>query len=294
VRALLSLFLLALLAALPAAAAVPGCGFNECTAANGCRVLLCTTLDNGAETLAPDVGPNAVSLTNVDFVGGVVDQGMRANSVGEYAAYPQIGTDARGATLQSIENTRGTLDFWYKPNYDQNDPGEYFIFTNVAREATPQGVITKPSGLELLKHSALGNGNSLAVNYWDGVATETLQNGLVIPKRWEFWVYPQDYTWEAGVWTNLRLTWDWTSSGVPLRMWQDSKELPLQRADGGPAWKGPMGVAPESPNQSLFVCGRPAGTGGALFQYNGVCDQLRIYDRPVTPSVSVPPPGFAR
>jgi hypothetical protein len=289
-RSLFLFLLLAPFAATPAAAVVTGCGANECTPGRGCKILLCTSLDNVAETLVPDLGPTASGLTTSDFVEGVIDRGVRANSVGEYAAYPQIGVDPQGATVQSIENSQGTLDFWYQPFYDETDPSEYFIITNADRRVVSGKVVPKPSSLEILKHSSLGNGNALAINYWDGVATETLPGGLVIPKRWEFWISPNHYELRFAQFTNFRITWNWSSTGVPLRVWQDGVELPLERADGGPAWTGPMGVAPESSNEALFICGRPSGTGGPLFQYNGVCDEVRVFDRPIPHPGSSPVP----
>lgn len=286
-RSAASLLLLALLAAAPAAGSgsAPACGANECSAANGCKVLLCTTLDSVAETLVPDVGPNAAGLTTSDFVSGIRDRGVRANATGEYASYPQLGMDPQGAMVQSIENSQGTLDFWYQPIYDETDEHEYFIITNAERRVVSGKVVTAPSSLEILKHSSLGNGNALAIIYWDGVAREVLPNGTVIPKRWEYWISPNDYELRAGVFTHFRITWDWSSTGVPLRVWQDMRELPVERADWGPAWTGPMGVAPESTSEELFICGRPGGTGGPLFQYNGVCDEVRVYDQPIPPAV---------
>lgn len=222
--------------------------------------LLQTTLDDISAVMHPKygIGTHASISTSPsnNFVPGHRANGLLANASGERALYPQADQG-----VQNVELDRGTMDFWYRPNYDHNNNVKYTI------AGTGSWHHPVPNGLHFGKHNA-SNQNQLFLLYFD-------PNGA----RQEANVPATDYSWKAGTWQHITITWDFTvAPGVQnLHIYLNDVDLPLS----GTVTRGPRTMPAESSNEFLYIGARdPQGTIIA----NGVYDQFRVFNRVIAPN----------
>lgn len=221
--------------------------------------LLQTTLDDVKSVFNPKygVGAHATITTSPanNFVAGRRGNGLMAHASGERILYPQVENG-----VQNVELDKGTMDFWYKPNYDSNNNVKYTI------AGTGSWHHPVPNGLHFGKHNA-SNQNQLFLLYFDPDGTRQEAN-----------VRASDYSWKAGTWQHITISWDFTvATGVQnLHIYLNDVDLPLS----GTVMRGPRTMVAESPNEFIYIGARdPNGTIIA----NGVYDQFRIFDRALKP-----------
>jgi len=224
-------------------------------------VTLYTTLDGVAAVSSPSIGSgsgSSVSTTPAnDFIPAQVGNGLRADAVGERVLFPQVA-----GGVQLLENDRGTIEFWYRPNYDHDDNNKYTIFgtgTWKANNATR-------GSIHFGKHNG-SNQNMIFLILFDA-------NGV----RWEHNVRASDYGWNAGDWLRIRFTWDLNVAAGErnMHLYLDGQELPLT----GDVSRGPQPAMAESASEMIYIGSRdvsgniPAG---------GLYDEVRIWDAAVPP-----------
>jgi parallel beta-helix repeat protein len=150
--------------------------------------LLYTTLDNAASVSSPASGTGTGSSVQTtpanDFVTGKAGNGVRIDASGEYVRFAQ--TDG---SVQNVELDQGTVDLWYQPSYAHTDGLRHSIV----------GIGTWGSGGIFLEKNNASNNNNLTVYTFDS-------SGNFKPTN----VPPSSYSWQAGDWVHLRLTWDTT------------------------------------------------------------------------------------
>lgn len=222
--------------------------------------LLQTTLDDISAVMHPKygIGTHASITTSPanNFVPGRRNNGLMANASGERILYPQVEQG-----IQNVELDRGTMDFWYRPNYDHDNNVKYTI------AGTGSWHHPVPNGLHFGKHNK-SNQNQLFLLYFDPDGTRQEAN-----------VRATDYSWKAGTWQHITITWDFTvAPGVQnLHIYLNDVDLPLS----GTVMRGPRTMAAESSNEYIYIGARdPNGTIIA----NGVYDQFRIFDRAINPN----------
>jgi hypothetical protein len=219
--------------------------------------VLQTSLDGPSDVISPTFGTGlrAIVATNPanDFVSARIARGLRANAVGERALYPQ--SDAGAA---NVELEHGTMDFWYQPNYDHNDNLKYTI--------AGTGTWTSPGALHFGKHNN-SNQNAIFLIFYNG-------NGV----RFEHNVAVSDYSWKAGEWLQIRITWDFNVAAGQqnLHLYLNGRELPLS----GQVSRGPQPVPAEKPSELIYIGCRD--TSGDI-PANGVYDDFRIWNRVIAP-----------
>ncbi len=222
--------------------------------------LLQTTLDDVNSVMRPKygVGTHATITTSPanNFVVAHVAKGLLAHASGERILYPQVENG-----VQNVELDKGTMDFWYRPNYDSNNNVKYTI------AGTGSWHHPVPNGLHFGKHNA-SNQNQLFLLYFDPDGTRQEAN-----------VKATDYSWKAGTWQRITITWDFTvAPGVQnLHIYLNAVELPLS----GTVMRGPRTMVSESSNEFIYIGARdPHGNIIA----NGTYDQFRIFDRVMKPT----------
>ncbi len=222
--------------------------------------LLQTTLDDIAAVRTPKFGDGAhatiTTLPANNFVAARRGKGLMANASGERILYPQVE-----GGVQNVELDQGTMDFWYRPNYDSNNNVKYTI------AGTGSWHHPVPNGLHFGKHNA-SNQNQLFLMYFDPDGTRQEHN-----------VSTANYSWKAGSWQHIVITWDFTvAPGVQnLHIYLNNVDLPLR----GTVTRGPRTFPAESPTEFIYIGARdPNGTIIA----NGVYDQFRIFGRALTPN----------
>lgn len=225
--------------------------------------MLYTTLDNAAAVMSPQTGSGAgaaiITSPANDFVSARVASGLQADAVGEHILYRQTN----GQT-QNVELQHGTIEFWYRPGYNHNDNKKYTILGTgnwLATGGSDKGAI------HLGKHNN-SNGNAIFVIFNDA-------NGV----RFEHDVAVTDYSWNAGDWLLIRLTWDFTVApgAQNIHLYINGAELRL----GGQVARGPQAVPAEQPDQMIYIGSRDL-TGGII--PNGVYDEVKIWDKAIPPS----------
>ena len=219
--------------------------------------ILQTSLDGPNDVMSPAFGAGlrAIVATNPanDFVAARIASGLRANAIGERALYPQ----SDGATA-NVELERGTMDFWYRPNYDHNDNGKYTI--------AGTGNWLSPGALHFGKHNS-SNQNKIFLIFYNG-------NGV----RFEHDVVVSAYSWKAGDWVQIRITWDFNVAAGQqnLHLYLNGNELPLS----GQVSRGPQPVPAEKSSELIYIgCRDVSGDIPA----NGVYDDFRIWNRVIAP-----------
>lgn len=226
------------------------------------EVMLHTTLDSPAAVAAPLTGSGSGAIIATapanDFVAARVGVGLRADAVGERVQFPQIS-----GSVQNVELERGTLEFWYRPGYNHNDNIKYAI----AGTGDWQGTPPARGSLHLGKHNS-SNQNAIFLIFYDANQV-----------RWEHKVDVNDYSWKAGDWLLIRLTWDFTvPAGVQnLHLYLNGAELPLT----GQVSRGPQPIPAERPDDMVYIGSRDV-TGG--IGANGLYDEVRILNTAIPPN----------
>ena len=139
--------------------------------ANASEPLLYTTLDDTASVNNPVFGTGAGSTIETtpvdDFVAAAIGNGIRCDSIGERVLFQQ--TD--GLT-QNVELDRGTIDFWYRPDYDHDDDLKYTIWGT--------GQWMTAGSLHLGKHN-ISNENALFLIFFD-ISGKLIQNNVAVER----------------------------------------------------------------------------------------------------------------
>lgn len=224
--------------------------------------LLHTTLDDITSVSNPVYGTGAGSSVNTtptnDFVLGHSGNGIRVDGGSEYVRFQE----SDGST-QNVELDKGTVDFWYQPNYNKNDGVSHRIFS-----IGPSG---QPGSIGLYKRvAAYGNDLYVIITTGTGNNRETAVSGT-------------SFNWNAGQWVNIRVTWDSTvAAGVQnTRFYIDGNELSYTFFS-----TGPFTMPAESPSNYIYI-----GSITATEQRTatGVLDEFMIYPVPMTPP-AIPTP----
>ncbi|HJU75371.1 MAG TPA: LamG-like jellyroll fold domain-containing protein [Gemmatimonadaceae bacterium] len=226
------------------------------------QVLLHTTLDNPGAISAPAVGTGtgAVIATapSNDFVVARIGSGLRTDAIGERVQFPQTS-----GGVQNVELLRGTLEFWYRPNYNHDDNLKYAI----AGTGDWQGSPPARGSIHLGKHNS-SNQNKIFLIFYDANQV-----------RWEHNVAVSDYSWRAGDWLQIRLTWDFgVAAGVQnLHLYVNGQELRLT----GEVSRGPQPVPAESTSELVYIGSRD--TAGTIIA-NGLYDDVKIWNAAIPPN----------
>jgi hypothetical protein len=224
--------------------------------------MLYTTLDGPVAISSPSEGTGSGSSVTTtptnDFVPARVAGGLRANAVGEHALFRQVD-----GNLQNVENDRGTMEFWYRPDYDHDDDLKYTI----AGTGTWKPNNTTQGSIHFGKHNS-SNNNMIFLILFDANGT-----------RFEHNVLPTQYSWNAGDWLLIRITWDMT---VPagernMHLYIDGVELPLT----GQVSRGPQPTLPEMASEMIYIGSRD-DTG--QIPARGLYDEFRIWNQAIPPS----------
>lgn len=227
--------------------------------------ILYTTLDDQTSVNSPvnGTGSGSAIATNPvnDFIPGYLGNGIQINSAGEYIRFAE--TD--GIT-NNVELDKGTVDFWYKPNYNSNDGISHRIFSIGA--ADQSGSIT------LYKRTSTYN-NDLYIYVKSSTAAGR-----------ETKVQPTSFSWTAGQWVNIRITWDSTvATGVQnVRVYLDGSELTYRSASTGPF------LMPAEVSTQYIYIGSISAT--ETLTATGILDEFKIYPDAFPPSspTSTPTP----
>ena len=225
--------------------------------------MLYTTLDNQSAVTSPQTGSGSGAIISTvplnDFVAARVGSGLHADAIGERVVYRQ--TDGQ---TQNVELDRGTIEFWYRPAYNNNDNNKYTI-VGTGNWLSTGG--SSPGAIHLGKHNS-SNNNGIFLIFYDA-------NNV----RWEHDVAVTDYSWRAGDWLLIRLTWDFgvAAGQQDLHLYINGNELRLT----GQVARGPQPVPAERQDQFIYIGSRDLG--GVIIP-NGLYDEVRIWDRAVPPS----------
>jgi hypothetical protein len=226
------------------------------------NLLLYTTLDDVAAVLSPTQGSGVGAVITTapanDFVPARVGNGLRADALGERIQLPQVA-----GSVQNVELDRGTIEFWYRPNYNHDDNLKYTLVGTGNWSGSPPA----RGSLHLGKHNN-SNNNAIFLIFYDANAV-----------RYEHDVPVTAYGWRAGDWILVRLTWDF---GLPagqqnLHLYLNGRELPLT----GEVARGSHPIPAERPDEKIYIGSRDV-TGTIIS--NGVFDEVRIWNRAVPPS----------
>jgi hypothetical protein len=222
--------------------------------------LLYTTLDNAAAVTRPvygsGTGARVVSFPSNSFVPALAGGGVELDADGERVTYPQIENG-----VKNIELDRGTMDFWFRPNFASDDNLKYTIV------GTGNWTSIKPKGsLHFGKHNK-SNFNKLFLIFFDA-------NGV----RYEHNVTTADYAWAAGSWQHITITWNFRNApgAQNLHLYLNGRELPLSYQVS----RGPQLLPAEQATQDIYIGSRGLGSINA----DGTYDEFRIFDKVVRPS----------
>ncbi|MGQ0537560.1 MAG: LamG-like jellyroll fold domain-containing protein [Gemmatimonadaceae bacterium] len=224
-------------------------------------LVLHTTLDSPLAVATPRVGSGSTAAISTspanDFVSARLGAGLRADAVGERIEFRQID-----GGVQNVELERGTMEFWYRPNYDHDDDRKYTIVGT-----GDWGPSTEHSSIHLGKHND-SNQNGIFLIFFDANAV-----------RWEHNVSVRDYGWRAGDWLLMRITWDFAvPAGVPnLHLYVNGRELRLT----GDVSRGPQPIGAERADRMIYIGSRDLS--GPIIA-NGVYDEVRIWKRVLPPA----------
>jgi hypothetical protein len=222
--------------------------------------LLYTTLDDASAVSHPvygsGVGARVVSFPSNSFVPALAGGGVRLDADGERVTFPQVVNG-----VKNIELDRGTMDFWFRPNFASDDDIKYTIV------GTGNWTSIKPKGsLHFGKHNQ-SNFNKLFLIFFDA-------NGM----RFEHEVSTADYHWSAGSWQHITITWHFRNArgAQNLHLYLNGRELPL----GHQVSYGPQLLPAEQATQDIYIGSRGQGN----INTDGTYDEFRIFDKVVLPS----------
>ncbi|MBU1110703.1 LamG domain-containing protein, partial [Patescibacteria group bacterium] len=147
----------------------------------------------------PDVGTtySTATIESDDIVPGKYGNGFRVNASDDEIEITDISSN--------FDQINGSIEFWFKPNWSHTDGLLHHLFR--ARDAVTGDYLV------LSKENAV-DGNDLFVYGEQGAADyfHTL-------------IAPTDYSFTAGEWVHLRVTWDsGASSGETLRIFINGQE----------------------------------------------------------------------
>jgi len=229
---------------------------------NVTELIFQTGLDGPTSVTSPSVGTGAgAALRGVTFTGGRTGSAAAFDAVTDYIRVQQAEGAVRNVTLD-----QGSVGFWYRPNYDHDDDVKHgAIFST--------GTWQSPGSLTIGKHNQ-SNGNAFFVIMWSESQT-----------RLENTVLRDEYSWKAGDWVHVWVTWDWTTDGQNIRVYFNGAEAQVTRdfaAAPLPASVGPRPTPPPSASEYIWIGNRDEG---GSYNTDGLIDDLVIYDR-----ASPPPP----
>ena len=231
------------------------------TSAGATTAILYTTLDGPTAVATPSAGVGSgatiTSSPTNDFVAARVANGFHADAIGERILMRQVD-----GTRQNVELERGTLDFWYRPAYDHDDNTKYTIAGTGSWGFPPA-----PGSLHFGKHNA-SNNNDIFLIFFNAAGV-----------RYEHNVRANAYSWNAGDWVRVRITWDFgVAPGVQnLHLYLNGTEVPLVSQVS----RGPQAVPAEKSTEMLYIGARDRA--GSI-PPNGIYDEVRIWDRVVPPA----------
>jgi hypothetical protein len=218
--------------------------------------LLYTTLDNAAAVSAPvkgtGTGASVQTTPPNDFVPGFLNNGLLINGPQQYARFQE--TD--GVT-QNVNLAKGSVDFWYQPAYANTDGVAHRLF-----DIGPSGYA---GSIGLYKRvGSLNNDLWLYV-----VASNGTQMYTGVPAT--------SYSWTAGQWVEIRVTWDSTvASGIQnAHIYVNGKEPTYEFAATGP-FSMP---APSTTNFIYLGASSATDTNTAT----GILDEFKIYPQAIHP-----------
>ncbi|MGQ0643203.1 MAG: LamG-like jellyroll fold domain-containing protein, partial [Gemmatimonadaceae bacterium] len=223
-------------------------------------LVLHTTLDGPSSVLVPALGTGSGAVVTTtpanDFVSARIGAGLRTDAIGERILLPQ--TDGNTA---NVELQQGTIEFWYQPNYNHNNNRKYSI---VGTGNWPGSA--GHGSLHLGKHNDT-NSNMLFLIFFDA-------SGV----RWEHNVSASDYSWNAGDWLLMRVTWDFNvpAGEQNLHLYVNGRELPLK----GQVSRGRQPVPAERSDEKIYIGSRDV-TGNIIA--HGIYDEVRIWKQVIRP-----------
>ena len=212
--------------------------------------LLYSKLNNQVTVTSPVNGSGSGATIKTtparDFVVGHDGNGIRINAKNEYVRFRE-----RYGAIQNIELDQGTVDFWYQPFYPPTDGQPYRLFG--------VGPLNAAGSIALLKRNGTGN-NELVVQIRDN-ANRTLGTTVA----------PANYSWVAGQWVNIRVTWDSkVGPGIQnTRIYLDGQE-PTYTAFSA----GPFTMRAEATTQYIYVGNAGSSTG---YHASGILDDFMVY-----------------
>lgn len=182
-----------------------------------------------------------------DFAPAKVGNGLRIDAPGEYGRYRQTN-----GTTANIELDKGSVEFWYRPNYIKTDGVRHPLFSS--------GTWASPGSLHIIKEDSVG-GNDFKIHFFNSVGTLNSANRIS----------SANYTLNQGVWTHIRVTWNFTVAPAVanIHAYFDGAETVLTAGT-----TGSFAMAPESVGEFLYIGARDVGT----FHGDGIFDELKIYD----------------
>ncbi|OGQ22090.1 MAG: hypothetical protein A2138_17275 [Deltaproteobacteria bacterium RBG_16_71_12] len=219
--------------------------------------LLFSTLDDHEAVVEPVYGAGSIGGIQTTppehYVPGVACNGVQLDAPTDSVGFPKFF----GGTY-NFDHDTGTLDLWWRTDWDHTDGVEHILFTT-------NGVY-QVGGLQIVKGGA-ADGNALRVIVID-------EDGAFVG---ETSAAADDYALSAGVWTRLRVTWEFTVAVGErnVRLYLDGGELP---ASHGTPTTGPVAMPAVGPNESLLFGRYPPEppTGYAI-------DEVRVYDQAIQP-----------
>ena len=222
--------------------------------------LLSSSLDNAAAVSSPSVGTGkgsqVITAPKNDFVSGKSGSALRLDATNERLLFPQ--TDG---SIKNVELDQGTMTFWYQPDHNPSK--------NIKTTIAGTGPWASPGTVHFGKHNQ-SNQNGLYLQVWDGGAGPA-----------ENYVAPADYTWKAGQWLHVRITWDFkvAAGQQNIHLYLDGKEIPLTIKS-----TGPKSTSAESASKFLYLGARD-GSGSSIVPA-GLFDQLDVFDTVVPPNTT--------
>jgi hypothetical protein len=207
--------------------------------------LLYSTLDDPASVATPQKGIGGqTSLAADEFVAGYAGRAAPFVRASEDCAQPQTVTfpTVRG-TQRNIDLSRGTLEFWYLPNYDALTVDEQHTLITVSIDGY------NPPFLRL----DMGGQLTLTAQEGDGTNHSVRADRLPL--------------WTTGTWTHIRIAWDNAHPTDSLQIYVNDE----RRDPGGVV--GGWSLAPEPEGMQIMVGGiAPCGHIPA----DGAIDELII------------------
>ena len=194
----------------------------------------------------------------LDYEAGLVGQAALWDSSRDYARYQQVGSGGG----QNIELDQGTIDFWYRPNYDESLNEERRIFGVGAESFGDPGF--------RLRHSSGGTSRELEFFMTDG--NLAFQFSRIDSSAYDF---------VPGEWIHMRVTWDTqVAAGVPvMRMFLGTKQLTEVVYEARAT--GPINLGAEDAGMGIYIGAWDDGNQGD--NADGAIDEFRIYDQVLIP-----------